>query len=234
MRLIRIAVPLLLCSLLAAGCGVAVAPTRLTPAWTERYLPNTLHVAGVPAISGGRIVVSGPTGDLTAFDLTTGRQLWQRQIVPDTSVLPGPPLIVGSSVLVMAGTELAAYALTTGAPLWQTAPPGLTLGSPQLLRFAGLMVLPAAGLPLYNPADGRQVRLLAPGLHPHPTTDNLAVEGSDLLVVTVGGTVRAYDGSVARSSRSPRRRASSRQIPQRETRANAAYSRTARIIDPTF
>ncbi len=124
-----------------------------------------------------------------------GRQLWQRQVVPDTSVLPGPPLIVGSSVLVMAGTELAAYALTTGAPLWHTAPQGLALGSPQLLPFAGLIVLPAAGLPLYDPADGRLVRLLAPGLYPHPTTDNLAVEGSDLLVVTVGGTVQAYDGS---------------------------------------
>jgi len=194
-RLIRIAVPLLLFSLLAVGCGVAAAPSRLTPVWAERYVPNTLQVAGVPTIGGGRIVVSGPTGDLTAFDLSTGRQLWQRQVVPDTSVLPGPPLIVGSSVLVMAGTELGAYALTTGAPLWHTAPRGLSLGSPQLLPSAGLIVLPAAGLPLYDAADGRLVRLLAPGLHPHPTTDNLAVVGSDLLVVTAGGTVQAYDGS---------------------------------------
>lgn len=206
MRLSRTAAPplavfLLAVSLVAGGCGAAghttpapaAAPSELTPAWTLRYASATLQVAGIPTIGGRRLLVSGPTGNLTAYDLATGRRLWHRQVVPDTSELPGPPLIVGSRVLIMAGTSLAAYALASGKLLWQVNPRGLVVAPTQPLPFAGLIVLPAVGLPLYDPATGKMVRQLAPGLRPWPELRDLAVNGAELLVVTADGTVRAYD-----------------------------------------
>jgi len=193
----RAALPLLALSLIASGCGAtrpvpAVAPSHLTPAWTLQDAPATAQGAGIPEIGAGRVVVSGPSGELATYALATGRLLWEQPVVADPSVLLGPALVLGSRVLIETATSLAAYGLGTGALLWQVPLQGLALAGTQPVPFAGLVVLPGAGLPMYDPSDGRMVRLLAPGVYPHPTSSDLAVQGSDLLVATTEGTIRAY------------------------------------------
>ncbi len=181
------------------GCGIrgqsvpatVPAPSTLTAAWTRRYAPASLQVAGIPVIVGGRVLVSGPTGNLAAYDLASGAPLWQEQVMP-ASELPGPPLVVGSRVLIMAGGSLAAYDLATGARLWHVRPEALAVASTKPLLFGGLVAVPAIGIPLYDPTTGNLVRDLAPGLRPWPTPSDLAVSQNELLVATAAGAVHAY------------------------------------------
>jgi len=91
---------------------------------------------GTPAIDAGRVYCEGGFGDLTCFDVKTGKTLWHRSLTEDFGGgRPGwgyseSPLIVGDLVVVTPGGRdgaLIALDKTTGEERWRST--GTTQGA---------------------------------------------------------------------------------------------------------
>lgn len=118
----------------------------------------------VPVVSGGRVFALGADGDLRAVDATSGKPIWQRNIVADYRVKKGyfgvgaTPIVVGERLLVNVGGKgagIVAFDPTTGKEHWKVTddPPSyaaanvMTLdGQPHgvFLTRSGLVVIEAA------------------------------------------------------------------------------------------
>lgn len=117
-----------------------LAPFDMNPA-TAR------HRAGpkaTPTYSDGRLFVHGMNGNVTAFDATTGNQLWH---VPGTGVIPlfhtsMSPVVEGDLVIVHVGGHndgaLTAFDVATGAVRWSWDGDGPAYGSPMIFEFSGI------------------------------------------------------------------------------------------------
>lgn len=76
-------------------------------------------IRGRPAISHGRVIVTGMAGLTLALDLPSGRRLWSREIGSEDS-----PWIAGDWVFMVALTqEIAALTIADGAVAWVSALP---------------------------------------------------------------------------------------------------------------
>jgi outer membrane protein assembly factor BamB len=141
--------------------------------WSHEYparFENSLGGIGprtTPAVSGERVFTVGATGVLCALELSTGKLLWQRNVVTDAGAkapewgLSGSPLVVNDLVIVHPGGpghSLSAYRAATGEPAWSggDARPGYS--SPQLVTLLGeqqLLIFNHKGLASHSLADGK-------------------------------------------------------------------------------
>lgn len=126
--------------------------------WQQKYLAvfkkNQYAVSmakgpnATPLLIGKRLFTLGATGIFTAWDTTTGRQLWTRDFskTVDTSTLfcgtAASPLAVGGNVVVQVGSDvhggqLLALNPATGAEVWTWKGPGPGYASPIVIDLAG-------------------------------------------------------------------------------------------------
>jgi outer membrane protein assembly factor BamB len=97
-----------------------------------------------PVFSAGRLYAIGMTGVVTAFDATSGKQIWQK---PGSSVVPMytshafSPLVERGTVIFHVGGHdsgaLTAYDLDTGDLRWEWKGDGPGYGSPVIAEFDG-------------------------------------------------------------------------------------------------
>jgi outer membrane protein assembly factor BamB len=133
----------------------AIDPASGMTIWQTGYPTSfTMHSAAVrheagpkstPAFSNGRLYSIGMTGIVTAFDASSGKQLWQK---PGSSVVPMytthsfSPLVDGGVVIFHVGGHnqgaLTAYDLNTGEVKWTWNGDGPGYGSPVVSTFGGL------------------------------------------------------------------------------------------------
>jgi outer membrane protein assembly factor BamB len=116
------------------------APFTVNPA-AQSHGPGP---KSTPAIAGGRVFTFGIGGILSAFDLASGKLIWQ---LPAPGVLPQygtatSPLVDGTSVIAhVGGAEhgaLSAFDAATGKPRWQWTGDGPGYGSPIIATFGGV------------------------------------------------------------------------------------------------
>ncbi len=131
---------------LNADTGETVWQTNY-PAPFDMTLAAARHRAGpkaTPAFADGRLFTLGMTGAVTAFDATTGEQLWQ---VAGTGVetlfhTAMSPIVDGNIVIVHVGGHddgaLTAFDVATGDVRWSWDGDGPAYGSPMIFEFGGI------------------------------------------------------------------------------------------------
>ncbi len=116
------------------------APFEMVSA-TRRHGPGP---KSTPAYADGRLFVHGMTGSVTAFDATSGEQLWH---VPGSPVIPlyhtgASPLVHEGLVIVHVGGHddgaLTAFDAGTGQVQWSWDGDGPAYGSAMLFEFDGV------------------------------------------------------------------------------------------------
>ncbi len=160
----RIAAVALLSALALIGCShmskktVATKPAKLVdfkPAlkvdrvWhgSVKGAKPKLRVGLLAAVDGPAVYAAGHTGELAAFNLQTGRQLWRRDLRAPLSAGPGAGdglVVTGSS-----GGTVIAVAAADGAERWRVQVGSELLAAPVV----------GAGLVLVRTVDGRLLAL---------------------------------------------------------------------------
>ena len=130
---------------LDAGTGKVIwrtaypAPFEMNPA-TSKHGPGP---KSTPAFADNRLFTHGISGLVTAFDATTGKQLWQHPALP---VQPRfhtamSPVVDGDRVIVHIGgvgdSALTAFDVATGEVHWQWDGDSPAYGSPMIFDLAG-------------------------------------------------------------------------------------------------
>ena len=115
------------------------APFKMNPATA----PHGPGPKSTPTFAANRLFTLGISGIVTAFDATTGKQIWQR---PHDAVEPlyhtaMSPLVVGNLVILHVGGHdsgaLTAFDVATGAVRWSWKGDGPAYGSPLLVDLGG-------------------------------------------------------------------------------------------------
>ena len=115
------------------------APFKVNPATA----PHGPGPKSTPAFSANRLFTLGISGIVTAFDATSGKQIWQRPAGPVEPLYHTgqSPLVVGSLVIVHVGGHdngaLTAFDAATGAVKWSWNGDGPAYGSPLLFDLSG-------------------------------------------------------------------------------------------------
>lgn len=128
-------------------------PATGKPAWAARY--RTRYVdefnfdngpRATPLVADGRVFTFGADGDLRAWDLTTGKGLWDRNVTKDYGPPKGffgcatSPLLIGGKLLLNVGSKgagVVAFDPTTGKELWKTADDPPSYSSPVVAKWGG-------------------------------------------------------------------------------------------------
>ena len=123
-----------------------------------------------PALDGGVAFALGPRGDLVAASLSTGKEIWRRQIVTEIGALEPhwgfttSPLVAGDLVVVLTGGApghaVTAFNKRTGATVWSAGTDVESYQSPMLAAVAGQERLIVGGdqfLTALDPRDGREI-----------------------------------------------------------------------------
>jgi outer membrane protein assembly factor BamB len=104
---------------LRADSGNVVWTDNLGGATGGTSLADFSAIRGRPAISNGRVLVTGMGGLTLALDLPTGRRLWERQVGSEDS-----PWVAGDWMFLISMTEeLAAIDTADGRVAWVSALP---------------------------------------------------------------------------------------------------------------
>jgi len=113
-----------------------------------------------PAVSAGRVFMTGPRGTLVAFDAASGKELWRKDLlaVPQAQApfygFGASPIVAGGRVVIQLGgaekSGLAAFDAASGALAWTALPSetkgnssGYTMAAPFALRGQSLLVVTA-------------------------------------------------------------------------------------------
>jgi outer membrane protein assembly factor BamB len=133
-------------SALDAGTGKQVWQTAY-PAVFEMHKAASRHGAGpksTPVYAEGKLFSIGMTGIITAFDATTGKQLWQQpgsDLVPMYSTHAFSPVVDNGLVFFHVGGHnkgaLTAFDVNTGKPRWSWNGDGPGYGSPVVVNLDG-------------------------------------------------------------------------------------------------
>lgn len=150
----------------AVATGTELWRTRLGPTYRGHDGSKDGPIS-TPTADGERIFIVGPHGGLHALDASTGRPLWQHDLMAEYAALAPvygfatSALVVGPRLLVQVGGpthNLAAFDKATGALLWGVSHSKTTgYSSPVLATLAGReQVVVHANDLLYavEPADG--------------------------------------------------------------------------------
>jgi outer membrane protein assembly factor BamB len=138
-----------------------------SPAAFEMHPAATKHNMGpksTPVFADGKLFAIGMTGNVTAFDAATGKQLWQK---PGSMPLPMftshsfSPIVDRGLVIFHTGGHMAgaltAFDVNTGAQKWSWAGDGPGYGSPVIAEFGGtrqLVTITQGKLVSLDPATG--------------------------------------------------------------------------------
>ena len=121
----------------------------------------TISAPGVNGFADGVAYVTGKDKVTYAFDLTTGKLVWQHALDTDKSADVGGSALVGNAVYVDASTGIYALNATTGAQVWHVLPKAGFYASPAVVGARGQQVLVTASLPgrlyAFNLANGKTV-----------------------------------------------------------------------------
>ena len=126
--------------------------------WQTSYpAPFTMHSAAVPhgagpkstpVLSNGRLFAIGMTGVVTAFDVESGTQVWQKPgspLVPLYTTHAFSPVVEGDTVIFHPGGEeqgeLTAYNVNSGDVAWSWDGDAPGYGSPVVATFGGVRQL---------------------------------------------------------------------------------------------
>lgn len=127
----------------------------------------TAHNQGpksTPVFSGGKLLSIGMTGVVTAWDASTGKQLWQKpggEPVPLFTTHAFSPMVDGSNVIFHVGGHgkgaLTAFDINTGSARWSWPGDGPSYGSPIIVTIGGtrqLVVVTQDKIVGVDPANG--------------------------------------------------------------------------------
>jgi outer membrane protein assembly factor BamB len=128
-------------------------PATGKPSWTAKY--HTRYVddfsfdngpRATPLVTDGRVFTLGADGDLRAWDLATGKGLWDRNVNKDYRVPKGffgsasSPLLVGGKLLLNVGAKgagVVALDPATGKESWKAADDPVSYSSPVAAKIGG-------------------------------------------------------------------------------------------------
>jgi outer membrane protein assembly factor BamB len=117
-----------------------------------------------PSFANGRLFTMGISGMVTAFDATTGKQLWQKPApaVPQTYHTAQSPLVDRDVVIIHVGGQnqgaLTAFDPATGAERWSWTGDGPAYASPIIADIGGtrqLITFSQKSLVGVDPANGQ-------------------------------------------------------------------------------
>lgn len=151
-----------------------------------------------PTIAAGRVYTMGSTGLVNCLDGATGKRLWQRNVLDDTSPANTDwgkacsPLVIDGQVIVTGGSArgptLVAYRADNGELAWKAndePTSKASYGSPMIATLAGvrqILMLNDNTIAGYDPRDGKQLwEHDWPGSEPK-VTQPLVVDPDRLLI----------------------------------------------------
>lgn len=156
-----------------------------------------------PTIYRGRVYALGATGVLNCLELSSGRLIWRKEILPDpanqnlTWAMSGSPLAAGDLIVVGPGVKpgrsLVAYRWTDGREAWASGDDAAGYGSPQLCTLYGtpqILVLNGERLVSHDPATGKQL-----WNHPWVTAGTQRINTTQPMVLAEYG-VKEPEGAV--------------------------------------
>ena len=147
----------------------ATGKARWTAKYHTRYVDEFNFDSGpraTPLIADGRIFTLGADGDLRAWDLATGKGLWDRRVNKEYEVAKAffgtasSPILVGGKLLLNVGGKgagIVAFDPATGKEIWKTADDQVSYSSPVLAKIGGeelAVFLTRAGLLAVSPEKG--------------------------------------------------------------------------------
>jgi outer membrane protein assembly factor BamB len=115
------------------------APFKMNPATA----PHGPGPKSTPTFAANRLFTLGISGIVTAFDASSGRQIWQRPADPVEPLYHTAmsPLVVGNQMILHVGGHdngaLTAFDVSTGQVRWRWNGDGPAYGSPQLFDLGG-------------------------------------------------------------------------------------------------
>jgi len=122
-----------------------------------------------PSVTEQSVFALTGEGILVALKRADGKKLWEVNVPrslggePSEYGMSGSPLVVGSAVIVHAGTEsaaVAAFDAQSGKPLWKAGSGKAGYSSPVLRTVAGVaqvLAFTASGLTSLDPASGKEL-----------------------------------------------------------------------------
>lgn len=144
------------------------------PAWTAKYRSRYVDEfnfddgpRATPLIADGRVFTFGADGDLRAWELATGKGLWDRNVTKEYEVPKGffgcasSPILAGGRLLVNVGAKgagVVAFEPATGKEVWKAADDPLSYSSPVVAKLGReelAVFFTRSGLLAVSPAEGR-------------------------------------------------------------------------------
>ena len=142
--------------------------------WTSRYKARYTDDFGfdngpraTPLVGDGRVYTFGADGDLRAWDLETGKGLWEQNVNRNYEVAKGffgsasSPILLGGHLLLNVGgkgASIIAFDPATGKELWKAADDPASYSSPVVARLGGeelAVFFTRDGLLAITPKDGK-------------------------------------------------------------------------------
>ena len=147
--------------------------------WT---VPLSAPPSAPPVIAGNRVFVAALPGQVSAYTLTAGQELWTRSLTPEQPVAPD-----GERVFIAAGEAVHALNAEDGALLWRR--PTGTLTAPLLAKDGWVIAASASKLYALRATDGEVIWSVDQTLQ----RQRAAISGDLLFVPLASGSVRALD-----------------------------------------
>ena len=138
--------------------ALAASPTR---AWTASIAGSkpSERLAAAPVIGGGQLFVFDTSGEVHAFDATTGAAKWTTKLRMEknnSSVFGGGVSYADGRVYATTGLgEVAALDATNGTQIWRVKPSGPLRGSPTIANDAIYVMTQDNQIIALNAADGK-------------------------------------------------------------------------------
>lgn len=141
--------------------------------WTAKYATRYRDDFGfdngpraTPTVAGGRVFTLGANGDLHAYELAAGKELWARNLLTEYHAGKGffglacSPLVMDGKVLLNVGGKgagVVAFDAASGKELWKATNDEASYSSPTAAVIGGkpaAVFLTRAGLKVLDPASG--------------------------------------------------------------------------------
>lgn len=164
--------------------------------WTAKYPTRYRDDFGfdngpraTPTVADGKVFTLGANGDLHAWELASGKELWARNILTDYKAVKGffgvacSPIFIDKKLLVNVGGKgagVVAFEPATGKELWKATDDAASYSSPTAAEIDGkpaAVFLTRFGLRVFDPANGKVLYAL-----PWKPRINESVQGATPLV----------------------------------------------------
>lgn len=176
-----------------------------TPVWQSTHATRFSDVVSgagprsTPTFDRGQLFTFGAKGLLTSLDASTGRVIWQRDLMQEVGAqLPvwgfsGSTLVIEEAVIIYAGgtgdNGLMAVDRHTGKTMWAIASKGMNFSSAQPLTFAQTTMMvfgDEEGLFAADPATGKVLWKFLPSEWKGPAVCQPQQIDAESLIVTLG------------------------------------------------